>query len=50
MPPKDKKGDKAKKVGHRISKWYPGDDVKHHFVRKSKAPKPSHLKKSIAAG
>jgi len=39
MPPKDKKGDKAKKVGHRISKWYPGDDVKTHFVRKKQSPK-----------
>jgi len=51
MPPKTEKATgKAKKVGYRISKWYPGDDIKHHFKRANKAPKPTKLKKNISAG
>ena len=31
-------------------KWYNTSDVKQHFVRKSKLPKPSHIRKQLTPG
>ena len=33
-----------------MSKWYPGEDVKTHFKRRQKAPKPTKLRRNITAG
>ena len=30
--------------------YYPGDDVKHVYIRKCKKPKPTKLRKSIKPG
>ncbi len=34
----------------RVSKWYPADDQKTHFVRKNKTPKPTRLRPNITPG
>ena len=33
-----------------MSKWYPGEDVKTHFKRRQKAPKPTKLRRNITPG
>ena len=33
-----------------MSKWYPGEDVKTHFKRRQKAPKPTKLRRNVTAG
>jgi len=48
--PKDVKPKTPKSQRYSVSKWYPGDDVKKHFKRAGKVPKPTKLKKNIQPG
>lgn len=41
---------KSTHASSRLSKWYKADDEKTRFVRKSKAPRPTKLRKSITPG
>jgi large subunit ribosomal protein L6e len=50
MPSKSGKPKTARATRYTISKWYPGDDVKKHFKRANKAPKPTKLRRNIAPG